>query len=112
MAITTAKQLPFASLITFNALMPELGRTEDKTLRWAGRPCEVWCIVNNTTTTDYNLQTTLKAVQNGIVYNVTDDEKVSTLVITPLSTDPSKAVITGDLTASKTYLVFVVGRLD
>lgn len=112
MAITTVKQFPFAALSPFNALLPEFARCEDKTLRWNGHPVEVHCIVNNSTTAAYNLQTTLKRVLTGIVYNVTDDTNATTITVLPKATDKTIAVLGDDLTAAKTYLVLVIGTLD
>jgi hypothetical protein len=110
MAITGTKQFPFSALTPFNALAPEIGRTEDKTLRWAGHPAEIHVIINNSSTVDYNLTTTLKRVAGGLVYNLTDDTNMTSVVITPLSTNPAVAVLTGTLTASKNFIVFVYGN--
>ena len=112
MAITRTYQFPLNALSPFNALFPDFTRTDDQHFRWNGHPCEVHVIENNTTTTDYNLQTTLNRVINGLIYNGTDSTNETSLPITPLSTNATIAVITGNLAASKNYLVVVVGHLD
>lgn len=109
MAITRVRKFPFASLLSFAALLPDFARTEDKTLRFQGQPVEMHLIVNNTTTSNYELQTGLKKVIHGILYNETDDAVVTNVIVTPKSTDASIAAFSGDLVAAKNYFVLVIG---
>lgn len=109
MAITRTRQFPFASLLSFIALFRDFARTEDKELRFNGHPVEMHLIVNNTSTVDYELVTGFKKVFTGIAYNETDDTDATTIVITPKAGTPGTAVLTGTLTASKNYLVLIVG---
>ena len=60
-------------------------------------------------TGDYQLQSTLKKVITGVIYNETDDVAVSDVIVLPLSTNPSIALLDGDLAAGKSYLVLLIG---
>lgn len=109
MAITRTRKFPFASLSSFNALLPDFARCEDKFLKFNGQPVEMHLIVNNSSTVDYELVTGFKKVLHGILYNETDDAAVTDVVITPKAGTPGTAVLTGTLTASKNYLVLIIG---
>jgi hypothetical protein len=75
-------------------------------------PVEVFThVTDGTPDTDSEIQTSqIAAVKGGIIYNITDLAEVTGVVVKPKAAADTIAVLEGTLTASKTYLVLIIGQ--
>ncbi len=88
-----------------------LGLTDNRILSLNGHPVEIFHhTVDGDGQTDAEFVCNrIQRVMHGFIFNVTDDAFFTAAVVGPKDGAPGTAVATGDLTASKVYLVFVVG---
>ncbi len=103
-------RLSLAAFTLPNIIKGDYGKF-NRMLALHDHPVEVFThVTDGSPDTDSEIQTSqIAAVKGGIIYNITDLVEVTDVLVGPKSSDGTIAVMTGTLTASKTYLVLVIG---